>query len=392
VIRGGGAADTPVVLRETVHGPVSGYATVDGHRVAISSRRSTRGRELLSALFFDDLSTGAVRSARDFVRSAAQLELTFNAVYADDRDIAQVTTGRLPVRPSSVDPGLPTKGTGEYEWQGFAPASAHAQAINPSSGVVLNWNNKPARGYGGADDEWTWGPVQRVDLLWEGIQARRKHTLASVTGAMNRAATQDLRAVRIVPVLSEILARGQPPTPRAARALALLQSWRSAGAARIDANLDGSLDDPGAAVLDVAWTGLTDAVMKPVLGTLTSDLERLVPRDEPFTADGSAYYSGWWSYLDKDLRTLLGKQVRGPYGMRFCGLGSVAVCARDLWAALDAAAASLEAKQGADPAAWRSPADPERIRFAPGILPDTMRGTNRPTFQQAMSFRTHRPR
>ena len=53
------------------------------------------------------------------------------------------------MRPPTVDPGLPTKGTGEYEWQGFAPAAAHAQVINPTSGLILNWNNKPARGYAG---------------------------------------------------------------------------------------------------------------------------------------------------------------------------------------------------------------------------------------------------
>jgi hypothetical protein len=34
-----------LVYRQTVHGPVIGYATVGGRRVAISSARSTRGRE-----------------------------------------------------------------------------------------------------------------------------------------------------------------------------------------------------------------------------------------------------------------------------------------------------------------------------------------------------------
>ena len=62
------------------------------------------------------------------------MELTFNWLYADNRDIAQFTSGRLPVRPATVDPGLPTKGTGEYEWQGFAPAAAHAQVDQPDVG------------------------------------------------------------------------------------------------------------------------------------------------------------------------------------------------------------------------------------------------------------------
>ena len=166
-----GEPDRQLVYRETIHGPVKGYATVEGRRVAITSRRSTRGRELASLRFFLDLSMNRVRSARDFLRAASRMELTFNWVYADSKDIAQFTSGRLPVRPPTVDPGLPTKGTGEYEWQGFEPAAAHPQVVNPPSGAIINWNNKPARSYVAADDEWTWGPVQRVDLLWAGMIA-----------------------------------------------------------------------------------------------------------------------------------------------------------------------------------------------------------------------------
>ena len=38
-----GEPDRQLVYRETVHGPVKGYATVDGKRVAITSRRARRG-------------------------------------------------------------------------------------------------------------------------------------------------------------------------------------------------------------------------------------------------------------------------------------------------------------------------------------------------------------
>ena len=60
------------------------------------------------------------------------MELAFNWVYADNRDIAQFTSGRLPVRPPTVDPGLPTKGTGEYEWQGFASARGARAGDQPA--------------------------------------------------------------------------------------------------------------------------------------------------------------------------------------------------------------------------------------------------------------------
>ena len=385
-----GEPDQPLVFPETVHGPVKGYATVDGKRVAISRKRSTRGRELASLRFFLDLSTNRVHSAKEFVRTASEMELTFNWVYADSRSIAQFTSGRLPLRPASVDPGLPTKGTGEYEWQGFAPASAHAQVIDPSSGVILNWNNKPARGYAGADDEWTWGPVQRVDLLWAGIQRRQKHTLASVVAAMNGAATQDLRLMRVWPVVREVLARGTG-TPRATAAAAQLDTWYASGGSRLDANLDGKVDSAGAAVLDAAWGRIANAVLGTVLDKeARAALEQLVPNDAPLETNGSSAYSGWWSYVQKDLRALLGRPVAGAFKTRFCGGGDVAKCTVSLWAALDEAAAELEAAQGTDSTAWRADATAERILFAPGILTRSMRGSNKPTFQQAITFATHR--
>ena len=385
-----GEPDQRLVYPETVHGPVRGYATVDGKKVAISVKRSTHGRELGSLGFFLDMSMNRVHSAGDFIRAASTMELTFNWVYADDRSIAQFTSGRLPVRPATVDPGLPTKGTGEYEWQGFLPASAHAQTINPASGVILNWNNKPARGYAGADDEWTWGPVQRVDMLWAGIQRRQKHTLASVVGAMNGAATQDLRLVRVWSILRDVLARGTG-TPRATAAAAQLDTWFASGGSRVDADLDGMVDAPGAAVLDAAWSPIANAVLAPVLDDQArTELAKLVPNDPALSQDGSSAYSGWWSYVQKDLRSLLGRPVTGPYQTRFCGAGDVARCAASLWAALDQAAAQLSATQGPDPAAWRADATAERIQFAPGILTQTMRGSNKPTFQQAITFSSHR--
>ena len=385
-----GEPDRPLIFRETVHGPVTGYATVEGRRVAISVKRSTRGRELGSLSFFLDLSRNEVRSAQDFVRAASRMELAFNWLYADHRDIAQFTSGRLPVRPSTVDQGLPTKGTGEYEWRGFASPAAHAQAISPPSGLILNWNNKPSRSSTPADDEWTWGSVQRVDLLWRGIGSRPKHTLGSVVGAMNSAATQDLRVVRVWPVVREVLARGAG-TARASAAAARIDEWRSAGGSRLDADLDGKVDAAGAAVLDASWGRLAHAVLAPVLDAdLRAELEALVENDAPLSANGSSGYSGWWSYVHKDLRALLGHTVPGAFQTRFCGAGDVTTCAASLWAALDEAAAELEAAQGADSTAWRADATAERIRFQPGILARTMRGSNKPTFQQAITFRTHR--
>src|SRR5262249_6598736 len=144
VLEGPGQPDQDVSFYETTHGPVLGTVTVDGTKVALSLERSTRGRELLSAQGFYDLDTGAVTSPQTFVRSMAHVEFAFNWFYADDKHIAYYSSGRLPIRAPGTDPSLPTVGTGAYEWQGFLRKAQHPQAIDPRSGVILNWNNKQA--------------------------------------------------------------------------------------------------------------------------------------------------------------------------------------------------------------------------------------------------------
>jgi len=387
-----GQPDQPVAYFETTHGPVVGYAAVDGERVAISVQRSTRGREILSARAFYELNTGRVTSARRFVQSMNAVEFSFNWVYADDRDIAFFSSGRLPRRADGVDSALPTPGGGEYDWRGFLPFEGHARAINPSSGLILNWNNRPAPNVGAGDSNFAYGSVHRVELLRSPLAARRKHTLAQVVGATNAAATQDLRVLEVWPSIRAVLRTGPAPTTRAEATASLLDAWRDAGGSRIDRDLDGKIDHPGAAVLEVTWPRLADAVFSPVLGPLVTRLAELHGRSDDPGPGGSAFLSGWYGYVDKDLRTLLGQPVRGPFSRRYCGSGSLEACRTALWAALDAAAVHLEQVQGAVPSSWRADATAERIRFASGVLPDTMRWTNRPTFQQVMSFSGHRPR
>jgi hypothetical protein len=110
------------------------------------------------------------------------------------------------------------------------------------------------------------------------------------------------------------------------------------------------------------------------------------------TDPGAAIMTGWHIYMDKDLRTLLGQHVQGKFAVRYCGGGSLTRCRSLLWSAIQQAGSELAAKQGSDPSAWRSDATRERIKFVPGLLPFTMRYTNRPTgIQQVVSFGGHSP-
>jgi acyl-homoserine lactone acylase PvdQ len=290
-----------------------------------------------------------------------------------------------------VDPRLPTKGTGQYEWKGFLAPSKHPHGANPASGVMNNWNNKLALGFGSADNEWSYGSTQRVQMLNDGIAAKQKHDPASVVGAMNAAATKDLRVVgSTFTAIQQVLATVPAPSARAQQMLDLLVAWRASGGSRLDRDLDGKMDAGAApAIMDAVYPRIGDAVMAPVLGPQLSQLGELTgTRNGP----GSGFTGGRINFVDKDLRTLLGEQLKSPFKTQFCGNGDKTACANSLWAAFEAAGDELAAAQGTnDPAAWTSDATPERIKFLPGLFTKTMRYTNRPSgIQQVLSFSGHR--
>lgn len=379
-----GGETVRVRFRRTVHGSVIGYARAarSGRLVALAQRRSSAGRETTDQIFFQQMTFGRVRSARDFVRAAAATPQTFNSFYASDREIGFFTSGRLPLRPRGVNPDLPVSGTGRYEWRGHLPANRHPQVVDPASGVIVNWNNKPARDFPAGDERWGEGPVMRNDLLRAELARVARHTPATVLGAASAAATQDPRAL-MWPTVRAVLAEGRAPSPLAQAMVDVVDRWRGASASWVDADLDGTIDDPGIAVLQAVWPRLSGAALCGRLEARTcTALETRKPR---FDAPPGGMYAGWHQYMDKDLRTLLGRPVRGRYGLRYCGRGSLERCARDLWDAIEAAGQAEAARQGGlDPATWRLPT--VRIRFAPLALTD-IQYTNRPTgIHQVMQF------
>jgi acyl-homoserine lactone acylase PvdQ len=382
-----------ITFYRTVHGPVFGYATVHGRLVALSHKRASYGKDVLDQLFYYDLAHNHIHNVHQFFRAAFQTPQTFNSFYVDDEDIGVFTSGLVPIRPSNVDQGLPIDGRGHEEWRGFVSFKHHPQGINPPTGQIVNWNNRPQAGYQAPDDNWSLGALQRVDLLLNNLGHGRNLTPARVTGAMNAAATQDMREMTLEPILSRLLHRGHAPSARDAKMLALLEAWHRHGGSRLDrtdVSGIGQITDPGAAIMDVAWPLLANAWARPVLGPALSN--ELASFNGQFDQPPGGQYNGWHIYMDKDLRTMLGMPVRGKYAVRYCGGGSLKRCRKLLWAAIDAAGKQLAAAQGPNPFSWRSSATAERITFVPGLLTFTMRYANRPSgIQQVVSFFGHSP-
>jgi acyl-homoserine lactone acylase PvdQ len=380
----------PVQFLTTVHGPVQGYGRVQGRTVAISQKRSSYGRDVLDQLFFRRLSDGQVKSPQTFFKAASLTPQTFNSFYIDRSHIAEYTSGRDPIRPKGVDPGLPTKGTGNFEWRGFLKAMAHMHGKDNKQGYMTNWNNGAARGFGAADDEWMRnGSVGRVNLLTfnlKQLQKKGRWSPASVASAMNASATQDVRAIVMLPLLNRLLKGSKAPSPLASQMLFLMNQWRQHGGNRLDLNNDGKIDYPGAAIMDAAYTNIVNNELADRLGqTLLPQLDDLASR---WDAPPGGQYDGWYQYFDRDIRGLLSrKRLPDQFNLTYCGKGHINVCRSEVWNAIQAAGDKLASEQGPDPAAWRASATDEEIHFSPLPL-ITMRYTNRPSgIQQVISFK-----
>jgi acyl-homoserine lactone acylase PvdQ len=352
-----------------VHGPVIGTATVGGQPYALTRQRSTFGRDGLNLAALKDMTEGKADTSRRFFEAANQFEFTFNWAYASRTETAYFSSGRLPERARGLDRRLPTLGTGEYEWRGFLRQREHPHDVTGPDRLLLNWNNQSAPGFMHGDGT-PFGSVHRVELF---DQWPRHPTLADTVSVMNRAATEDVRSP-VWPVVSRVLHTGPAPSALADRTVDVLDDWVARDAPRLDADLDGDYDDAGAVILDRLWRPVAEAVMRPVYGDLTDDLD---------SVRGLSGAAGP-SYVDKDLRTLLGDPVKGRFNLSYCGNGSLDACRASLWAAVDQVAAQLAAQQGQEPSNWTATA--ARTGFDPGLIPDTIRSTNRPTFQQVLEL------
>jgi acyl-homoserine lactone acylase PvdQ len=380
----------------TVNGPVIGYATTGSKRVAITSKRASYGKDVLDLLFNRRLSDGQVHSPKSFIKAAALTPQTFNSFYVDSKHVAEITTGLLPLRAKNTDPSLPTVGNGKYEWHGFLSMKGHPQGVDPShtpvKGTMVNWNNVAAHGFGSAPDAFgANGSVARVSLLNRALKQQRgkngKWTLAGVTSAMNTAASQNVLAVETVPLLAKVLKGSQAPDKQASQMLATLVAWSRHGGNLLP-NAKGQIANPGAAIMNVAWTKLANAFMRPVLGPQLSELNSLFSR---FDGPLSGQYSGWYQYFDRDIEKLLKVKQPQPFRNDYCGHGNLKRCRASLWKALASAGKQLTKRYGTStPTAWRASAKPIQVHFAPLPL-ITMQYTNRPSgIQQVISFNGHR--
>ncbi|SFR28925.1 Acyl-homoserine lactone (AHL) acylase PvdQ [Lentzea waywayandensis] len=407
------AGSYTLVMYRTKYGLVTSRATVGGKVVAYTTLRSTYMHEVDSIIGFQELNDpGAIRSAADFQRAANKIGYAFNWFYVDSRDSAYFNSGLNPVRRSTVDPNLPTWGRAEYEWvdwngdentAAYMPFAGHPNSINQD--YYVSWNNKQAKDFtfGGFGHS----AVHRGDLLDVRVRALiasgQKVTRAALTRAMAEAAVADLRAEQVLPELLRVV-ESAPVDASLAPVVQKLKDWQRSGSLRKETAKGSKTYNHAEAIriLDAWWPLLVESEFRPSLGDdLFNALVGAQQVDEaPSDAHGAAphkgssFQYGWWGYVDKDLRKVLGDPVQGAFPQTYCGGGTLTGCRTALVNSLVQAVAkpaNVVYPGDADCAAgdqWC--ADTIIHRAMGGITQDKIHWQNRPTYQQVVQFPSRR--
>ena len=388
--------------------------------VRVHEARATYYHEVDSALGFADFNNPKkMASPAKFMKSACRIQYTFNWFYINHKHIAYFNSGINPVRSKRADPDLPTPA--KYEWKGFVPPSqallsggpidqtnvsprtniskeepckAHPHVVDQD--YITSWNNKQAPGSRAPDDDYSRGSAFRSSMLDDQIRKRirgkRRMTLPKLVDSMEQAGTVDLRGDVALPYALRLI--GHSGGPEVRQAVRTLRAWVKSGNHRRDRDANGVYDDAQAVrIMDAWWPRWVAAEFKPKLGGKLYDaILRVVGLHDAPGPIGSSFLTGWYGYVNKDLRTILGDHVRGTYSRVYCGNGSVAKCRRALVASLaDALQHTSDAElypggpcDGGD-AQWCNDAVEQRPTGA--ITQPKIHWINRPTFQQAVQIR-----
>lgn len=422
-----GGQGAPVIINHdvyyTVHGVVQGWTTVNGAPVAIVNERSTYHHEVDSGVGFLRWNRPSYTyDPASFMQGAGSIQYTFNWFYIDTNTVAYYQSGLDPIRATGVDPNLPSWGTGSADWQGFLSFAGHPHQTGTPTGYITSWNNKPAPDFAAADDNYTYGPVQRVLSLQRAIvEQLNAHsqllTRANLVSAMEKAASVDLIGTTVLPeLLTAEPSSGQPATVQAM--LATLQGWLNDGALRRKASAGDTqyADAAGVAVMDELYPAVLEALFDHLFKTGGVSTQLGLPSSynvvpEAFSQNpnqtggsGSSYYGGLQSQVVKVLRQINGEAVAQPFSAttlaQLCGGGGLAACHTALnQALLDTYNAMSSSNGGSStPSTWTANAETQSggapmpqldaIAFAAVGLAGqpTIDWQNRPTFQQVVEF------
>jgi hypothetical protein len=401
----------------SVHGPITSYARVRGVPVALATAAATVDHEPPAYVAFMRLAENKPTSPQSFIAAMHAYPGSENWFYVDQQNIAVYQSGVFPEHARGSNPDFPIWGTGRWDWRGFNPATdgygrlpagANPRAIDPRQGYLINWNNALAHGWRVAAGDWENGPVVRASILKDLLNSALRHrplSLASLTGMVTAPSlTADLRGMAVWPWLRRVIGRSRPERVR--RLVGVLQSWSKAGSQRRSLTYGGDVaDGPAVLLMDTWWPLLVRAEFQPVVGrSLMNFISRNFDQIQPDgirDGSGNGFFEGWEMDVQKDLRQVLHRHVRGRFSRTYCGRGSLHRCRALLTRTLLQAAGALRKRYGASMRSWKLPTvcalsshpacDQIQPTAAGAINVPPQPFDNRGTFYQAVAVSGHRP-
>ncbi|MBV1848808.1 penicillin acylase family protein [Catellatospora tritici] len=421
---GTAAGSYKIISYRTKLGLVAWRGRVGGAPYAFTRLRATYRHEADSAIGFQMFNDpAAMGTPAAFTTAASTVGYAFNWFYVNATDTAYFDSGLNPVRAAGTNPNLPVKAEAAYEWQGFdpatntaayLPASSHPQAVNQD--YFVSWNNKQALDFSAADGDFSFGAVHRGDLLDAPIKAAvasgQKFDRAGLVRVVENAGTTDLRGWKVLGKLIRVL-ESQPVTdPTLASVVSKLKAWQQAGAPRKETAAGSKVYAHADAIriFDAWWpllvrgefkSGLGDGLYQTLVDTIqinespsggqAGDVSSFpASANESQAHKGSSFQHGWWGYVDKDIRAVLGDPVAGGLGRTYCGGGVLSACRDILLSTL--ASANGQAATAVYPGDSHCAAGDQwcadAILQSPlgGITSPLTAWQNRPTYQQVVSF------
>jgi penicillin G amidase len=180
-----GKNDETVVRRQTDDGPV--IIDSNGGGVLLVRKSSFFKRELESfgALY----GIYEARDANDLIKSIDSSTVNFNFFFATTAgETGYAYTGLIPKRNPGWDPRLPIPA--EAAWTSYLPRTQMPHSINPKSGLLANWNNKPTAWWDNGDTP-AWGEIFRDHVLRDALAKPTLSVSDVETAAWKIARTDD---------------------------------------------------------------------------------------------------------------------------------------------------------------------------------------------------------
>jgi penicillin amidase len=261
-----GEAITLDVYR-SVHGPVTLVDQDAG--VAYARHRSWDGREIEQLLSWVHATW-----ASDFETWKTQAEkssINVNMYFADTiGNVGYFYGGHYPQRARGHDNRFPVTGDGSMDWQGRLPIKvANPHVLNPSSGFVANWNNKPAQGVMNSDQFWySWSEADRVDYLNTELASRGQFTPDDAWRLITTSSFVELHAPYLLPLIDQAVT-GHAASHAASHETGLgpaneiLQTWDLQSR---DLDRNGYYDGAATAIFRTFAGKLIEAVLADDLG------------------------------------------------------------------------------------------------------------------------------